>query len=469
MRLFDCIHLLEDTYTSIDIRVAVYKKNDEWHNAIIIIRFRKEDVEEISKNHKELIKKYGEIKEELFRVDLFSLPISKWSEMYANWRQGFIGINDDFIIKITGGGFLNYETREPYEHNGFNRIDEQWRSYHYSFQDSDPQVNQIVSKYNKKALENRSRDIFEYLARIFEIGHAHTETLPRYIIVAPVFFKVENIEFKDSSICIDCFGYPKDDIDFTIDFSKGYGNMPRISKDLKRIKYTIEGELGKPQKFSITEKIDSMHKDDYFRLDVFRKNGILLSSLENKVGNYWPTKSKITNPKYEVFKNFVNIDELKDMIINLKSKDMRAPDKIFERGVTWILNLIGISAIRLEGYERAGEDPEQISIDIIGSLGEKQIVLANATLSIPDNSMLETERNRKIILSRNLNDEVNVTSVIFTPKSVTQLKVDADKHEVVIIGKEEIETILELLKNGDIIEAQNMILRSKDFSTFTGL
>ena len=126
MRLVDCIHLLEDTYKSIDIRVAVYKKNNEWQNAIIVIRFRKESVEEISKQHVELLKMYGEIKEELFRVELFTLPISSWNQIYADWRRGLIAINDDFVIKVSRGDFLNNETGEPYDHKGFSRIDEQW-------------------------------------------------------------------------------------------------------------------------------------------------------------------------------------------------------------------------------------------------------------------------------------------------------------------------------------------------------
>ena len=76
---------------------------------------------------------------------------------------------------------------------------------------------------------------------------------------------------------------------------------------------------------------------------------------------------------------------------------------------------------------------------------------------MPDSAMFETERNRKIILSKTVNDKVKVTSVIFTPKSVTELQRDATRHEVVLIGKEEIEKILEFLDKGDIIDARNVI------------
>ena len=169
------------------------------------------------------------------------------------------------------------------------------------------------------------------------------------------------------------------------------------------------------------------------------------------------------NPMFGLFENFVQHDDLRRMVIDLEAKDLFAPNKVFERAITWLLNLLGFSAIQLQEYETIGKDPEKVSVDIIASYNKQNIVLANVTLSMPNTSNFETERNRRIILSRTVSDKVKLVSIIFTSKSVIQLQKEAKQHEVTIIGREDLEKILELLKTGDVKEARDMILGNNDF------
>lgn len=462
MNLEEAINLLEDTFSTIDIRTAAYFKNNCWNSAILVIRFRKESVDVVQKQQEQILKTHGRINTKEFQICFSALSITKWEEMRTDWKKNFVKFNDQMSVNINSSIAFTHTFNEPYTHRGYCNIDEGWNSYYTSSQDSGGNVSEILYNHQAEARKLYSRDIHEYLSKIFEMTEANTNSPPRYIVIVPIFLKINQVEFDDKSFNVDCEGFPMGEIVFKMNFYERHGSY-KIPKQSMKTLYNFQGDAPKKTKFRISEKLSNIPLSYEFKLDVYRKNGVLIDSEYGTVGKYWPTKNKITNPKFLVFGSFVNFDQLKDMVINLKAKELKAPDKVFERGINWLLNLMGFSAIRLEEYERAGQDPEQISMDIIASFGEKQIILANATLSMPDTAMLETERNRRIILSRSLNNEVKVTSVIFTPKSIIQLQQEAERHEVAIIGKDEIERILNFLKNGEIKEARDMILNTIDF------
>ena len=458
MKISESITYLLDTYNSIDIRAACYKKNNSWFDAIIVIRFRKEEREKVKQEQIDILKKHGEIKDELFQVILDAFPTSKWKEIVQNWSSSTIQFSESFTLNLSRRDFMEMSTEEPHYHKGFSIIDENWKSYHNSTSDQDQQVMSIVNQYNKKARDLRCRDIFEYLAKIFQISKEKTENLRHYIVIAPVYFKINSTEFTENDVKIKCEGYPENKIDFVIDFSKQYGNMNTVTSDGVKINnYEIESKTP----FTVSSPVN-VQIDNQFRINVYRTNGILLDTNYGVVSNYFPTKGSDTNPIFNLFTKFIDYTIFEEMLFKLQARGL-PPNKAFERAITWILNLTGISAIRLEEFETIGQLTEKVSMDIIGSYDSDYLILANVTLSMPDTAMFETERNRRIILSKEFPQTKKFISIIFTPKSIIELQNEALKHEVKLIGSDQLHKILEFLKTGDIQQAREMIIVQPTF------
>lgn len=98
--------------------------------------------------------------------------------------------------------------------------------------------------------------------------------------------------------------------------------------------------------------------------------------------------------------------------------------------------------------------------DFVGQYEDK-IILSNATIGMIDVPMLETERNSRIIISKNIPNQRKLCSILFTIKSVKEFNQESARNEV-IIGKDELQQILGFLKNGDIGQARNIIIPSQD-------
>ena len=373
MKISECITLLQDIYNSIDIRAAVYKKDAKWFAAFLILRFRKEKVEDVKDEQKKIFEKYGKIDEENFKIVFDVLDIERWSSILESWNTKSITIKNNFVINLNRRDFMEPNMNEPYSHANFALIDDNWISYHNALNDNDGNLtNSISITHTPKAREFLSRDIAEYFEKIFQVSNYHTQNLRTYMIIAPVFFKIDKIEFTLDKVEISCTGFPEDEIDFIMNFQKQGGANP-ITFDAIHINHKISGEENKETKFTISENLKSNHMEHLFRLDVYRKNGVLLDSEKGSVSDKFPTKGEFTNPLFETFKIFVTPAEFRKILLNLESNDIKSPDKVFERGITWLLSLIGCTPVNLQGYERSGQEPDKVSMDIIASYSDEII------------------------------------------------------------------------------------------------
>ena len=465
MNLEKAINLLEDTFNTIDIRTAAYLKDNSWHSAILVIRFRKESVDIVQQQQKKILETHGKINTKEFQVAFSALPISQWNIVRTNFRKNFVIFRDDLTVNINSSIAFEHTFSEPTNHSGYCSVDSEWNSFYSSSQDSSGNISTILYKYQEDARKLFSRGIHEYLSKIFEMTEQNTQSPPRYIIVAPIFFKIEHIEFDEKSLFLDCIGYPMGKIVFNMDIFERHGSY-QVPKETKKITFDFSGDNEKLSRFRISEQIPTIPPHNEFKIDVFRENGVLIDYQSGIVGTCWPTKGKFTNPFFELSQKFVSTKQLREMIFQFKSDDLRAPQKIFERGITWLLNLLGFSAIRLESYENSSLGSNNVSIDIICSYKKNHIFLVNVTLSMPDISMFETERNRRLILSRDSHDETKISSVLFTPKSVKELQNEATKHEVNLISKDEIEKILDYLESGDVDLARSIIIKNESEFSF---
>ena len=126
MNLDEAITLLEDTFSTIDIRTIAYLENNSWHSAIFVIRFRKESVDIVQQHQEQILKTHGKIKTKEFQVFFSALPISKWKEVQSDWKQNFVKFSDQISVNINSSIGFEHAFSEPTSHRGYCSIDEEW-------------------------------------------------------------------------------------------------------------------------------------------------------------------------------------------------------------------------------------------------------------------------------------------------------------------------------------------------------
>jgi len=286
MNLEEAINLLQDTFTTIDIRTASFLKDNSWNSAIFVLRFRKESVDEVHEQQKEILDTHGKIDTKDFQVCFSALPISQWDELRANWKQNFVKFNDKLSVNIDSSVALTHTFAEPYSHSGYCAIDEEWNSFYTSSQgNSSINIETIFSNHQTEARKFFSRDIHEYLSKIFEMTTANTNSPPRYIIIVPVFFKVDQIAFGSNSVDLICKGFPMGELMFNLNFSDRHGSYAIPKKSVK-FPYNFTGDATKKLEFNVSKKLPSFSANYEFKLDVFRKNGLLIATESGSIENH---------------------------------------------------------------------------------------------------------------------------------------------------------------------------------------
>lgn len=115
-------------------------------------------------------------------------------------------------------------------------------------------------------------------------------------------------------------------------------------------------------------------------------------------------------------------------------------------------------------YERLGNGHDQTSTDILASFEKDTIFLINVTIGLPQQSDFDREREyRENIERRTTNKKIKICSIYFTGKDATESQQSATANNVTLIGKSNIQMILEHLKKGNLEEARQIILKEDSF------
>lgn len=463
MKLFEVVEKLQDTYNSIDLRVVAFKQDNVWKAAMLVLRFRRENVDELKKTHDELLDKIGRIEDEDFCVKLYSLPIDKWNSIKENFSQKFVCLEPNFAVNFDKDVHINRDVFSPSNYY-WDYVSTEWNCYYANGRClHDANVTAKIHNNDKKAQLLKFKDMFSYLSVAFAIEENQLQNDDGLLLVqAPAFFKILETTFDDGSINLKGRGYSNKDVEIVIDFYQTRsGSDPNIWKDRVSIPHTIKGN-SQIVDFSINHSVPKLDVNDGFQLSVHRKEGLLLEQDSiNSVGNHWPTKSRITNPIYPIFKEFVQIDELKKMLLQSESKSGKKNSDNFEKAVSWLISILGLNAIWLgKDYESTGSNEERIVIDLIGHNNSNHIFLINATTGIPTTSDFARERRYRENLQNKINNpNLIVSSILFSNGSVTNLIDAANLEGVLLIGRDEIEFLLGLIEKGNNDIAREYITR----------
>ncbi|MCV0430471.1 hypothetical protein [Nitrosopumilus sp.] len=463
MTLNDILIELKDIFHSIDIRVFAHKSDGVWKNIFTIIRFRHETVEELKIIHQELIEKCGSLIEtDKFRVGLFNYPVDRWSKIADDLSKKFLCLNDSFGINFDNAITYNHNYSDPH-FKPENYVYKDWKCFSFN-NESNTQKPNYSDELRSNMLENHFRYSDNYLSAIFEYGKYDFQSNPWIKTFVPIFFKIEKIEFDHDKVDIEYSAHEQKNIQVGLNFykSREYRSDDEfIQQKIEKIPLTGGSEVIQD---TITMKLDTKNVGEFFELLVIKNKKTLIESKEGCLDEYWKTRTEYTNPTYYAFEQFVEFEELERMLLQFKSKKINRDSEVFERGVSWLLSLLGIPNLILGEYERLGKGHDQTSTDILASFDTDKIFLINVTIGLPKQSDFDREREyRENIEGKITNKKIEIHSIYFTGKDATESLASATANNVILVGKNNIQNILEYLKKGNLEKARQIILQEDSF------
>jgi len=464
VQFHETIEELKDTFHSIDIRIFSVIYNDEWHNIFTIIRFRRETEDELQKMQDDLIKKCGGLIEtEKFKVGIFHYPVENWSKIRNDLSKKYIGLTDSFSVNNNLEiGFNNIITEPQPEHGDY--VYKDWKFFTSHNESSKSPRPNYHDELRDNILENQFSNVDDYLSAVFQYDKYDFQRSSWVKIFVPVFFNVEKIEFEHDNVTVNYSAYEQKNIQISFNFFKSVRrrvNTEFTEKKVQDLKLKENSELIQD---SVTIKLDTKNVGNSFEMLVIKNKNILIEKEDGPMEDYWKGRTEYTNPLYFVFEQFVKFDELEKMLLEFKSKKIHNDSDVFERGVSWLLTLLGIPNIMLEEYEKTGDASDKISTDIIASFEGQEIFLVNATIGLPKQSDFDREKDyRENIKKIITNKKLEIQSLYFTGKDATESHQSATTNDVTLIDKTFIKLILEYLKKGNLEEAREIIFR-KNFA-----
>ena len=469
MQFLEAVESLKDIYHSLDVRVVTFLHDGMWKLGYCAIRFRYETIEELQKQHDDLLQKIGRIDTNDIKVRLYAFSPEKWNSIKQYWHDNYIQLEDNFTVHFEASDELYREVSAPTnQYNDLINFD--WDSYSVDSKTSSGNIYEKIRQHNQESVKNKFKNIFEYISVALGVLDQNFHSSSDYkLIDAPIFFKInyDDVFFEEDKITILCKSYPIGRINVVVDiYNNRGGSHPYSWKDRITIPHSLSGHPKNPEEFTIEGEIKELTLNDGFEISVYRENGLLIYHRStSNVQNYWPSKSTITNPIFPVFQEFVSDVELRKMIFESKNKKSKFDSDYFEKGVTWLLSLMGVNVIWLgKDYESTGTGTEQISLDILGNYKTNTILLINATTGVPPDSIFVREKRfKENILKKLTTSEIKVKSVLFCNASVNTLKDKSEQNDVILIGKEELENIIDHIMKGDTDKARQFFFLEDDF------
>lgn len=461
MKLIDAIDELIETYNSIDIRIFCFRQDNVWKNVFTIIRFRRESVDELKELHSKTIKKCrGLIQTDKFRVGVFQFSIEKWDSIKDNLSRSSLSLSDDFAVNYFDTIGFEHSIYRPSLQSDQEHVYKIWKSYSgYSEtrKSSKPSYDEDLLD---KVIANYFIGFDDYLAAIFQLDKYDFQRQPWVYTYVPIFFNVESKIFDHNDVKVKISGYSQKNLQLAFNFYKSNhrGKSEFIEKKIKDIILEEKDDLIHKE---ITIELDTKSLGNEFELLITKNKKIILEEQGGSISDYWKERSAFTNPLYFAFEKFVDYESLEKMLFEFKANDIKDDAKVFERGVSWLLSLLGIPNVMLGKHEKIGQGSDIISADIIGAMNQKQLILVNATKGLPKQSDFDRERDYRENLAKMIpNPEIEILSIYFTGKEPTESQNSANTNQITLIGHSKLKLILEHLKKGKLEEARNIIFNS---------
>lgn len=482
IKLSDFVDWMNEVYKSIDLRVATGRIDEEWFNALTVIRFSNQERKTAKARFNEIDSRIGEIKTDNFRILNHVFDFEELYELSSQFQQGKLRFND---LEINYGRKIDLCSLEyslpsttatgsfsPAFYGSIRRIEE-WPTLEI--------YRGTESKVFKKheIIENEVRkfgfdNTYEPVREILEIENSRVSFDFDIAISAPFYARIKDFDFEGQAA--------KTKVEFHENVTGLVLNVLLREKErdgrikLMRSIEMADGKIGdKGDEFKVWEsevELPTATRNDYLtvKLAAHRESLVDLDEIDssaNSVDYFRKIREPTRMPFFSTFSRFCNEDDFREQLTKPEERKIRGlggADKIFERSIQWLLNLVGYHAIRLDEYEKLKDRTTSVdlgSVDVVAYNDSRRLLLlTNCTIGIPASKEMESYNNVRGRLYDELfkDSDIQIIPIVFSAQKDLKLtKSDGQKIGVKIFDTDDMEKILSHLKRGEFEYIRQML------------
>lgn len=462
--LSDVIREMKDVYRSIDIRAAIGRQDEEWLNILTVIRFSQETTDELRTRHESQEARLKTVSTQRLKILKNVFSITEWDQIRAQLSEGTIlingtkiGFDDKKSLDSLRCNLTSYPSylRKTYRWNVFEGV--------------------LSSKMNlQKFVSTQDRDIrilgfpdtYAAIGEWLEVRY-DSGVGSDVMVAAPVLATLDDVDLEGSKVHVrGTLHHAMTESRLNLFLWKGTGVFPdrgiEKTNEIKHLRqFTLDTRQMKQsdhpfRTFEIVEDIPGCTPSDYLDVRLIFA-GLEMDSKHDFVYRHLERKSSADAAFYRVFTRFCADEELRKQTLDPHSFkiDRKAnPDAAFRRGISWLLSLSGLNAVRLDEYEKLKAEKIEIdSVDVLAFAKDRStILLAACTVGVPK---VEEDTHRLGEVKRRLHEElfqqtnVHITPVIFSPtRELGLIKEKARPYGIKIIDGNDIERLMAAIREG---------------------
>jgi hypothetical protein len=417
----DVLAVCSSTYRTIDLRVAVVRKDDQWVNAFATIRLSYCSPATIRQGQKERQSRYGTIQTAQFAMLSSALPSTMWSALCSQFAQGVFRIGDvDVRLPPVDLATISGYVRPPHS-GGFIRDPASWPGAEFAGgENTDGLLNsdQVV-----RALPGYQSP-YQAISAICE-----ADTWPRMnhgysvLLRLPIFAALAEARLRPVGQTLHAsvrLHRRLKGVELHILPTTGIDRIPNSRTTITRL--TRETTDGAIETRSGTTPVPSLRPDHLIEMSLWHSAFGELDRRTDWVRDLLPSAAR--NLLLEVLKHFCSVDQLEEMLTkpNDQSDGKADQSTAFERHVSWLLSLAGFSPIVLGAREHLkGGRGQRATIDIIATSGNTLLLVA-CTIGAPRHEDFSTLWHLRGLLGGKFADQtpVSIIPVLVTGSTATE-------------------------------------------------
>ncbi len=471
IKLSDFIDWMSEVYKSIDLRVATGKIDDKWVNALTVIRFSSQGRDDIDAQFKEIENRLGEIRADNFQILQHTYSFGELDSLVSEFKQEKLILEGREIHFGNSIDLPSFEDRFPSYHDtiinkeGYPTLDLSL-GRHSSVLDVE-----VIAKEIRKFGFN---DIYEAVKELLELTRFAQPSGFDVVVSAPFYARIKEFDFEGQT--------SKTKVEFHENVSGLVLNVLLREKErdgrikLRRSIEMAEGKIwDKGGEFKVWEsevELPTATRNDYLTVKLAAHKESLeeldeIDSSANSVDYFRKIKEPVWMPFISCFSRFCSVEDFREQLTKphgRKIPGVGGADKVFERSIQWLLNLVGYPAIKLDEYEKLKARKTKVdlgSVDVVAYNGSRRsLFLINCTIHIPASKEMESYNNVRGCLYNELfkDSDIQIIPIVFSAQRDLKLtKGEGQKIGVKIFDIDDMEKILGHLKRGEFESIRQML------------
>ena len=465
--LSDIINCMKNAYKSIDLRIAVGKEDDKWHNGLTVIRFSYQDKKSVENKIKGIESRIGEVKTDNFFISHHIFAFNELEELLSQFRAGKINLDDteiDLGRSINLLSLKNHFSSHFSSHRLTRKLDE-WNVLEVF----DGRHSEIFGKAEKEIGSLGFSDIYDPVNEWLEMSNFSGSISVNIVVSAPFYAIIKDVDFEGQTaeVKIKLHENLNDLILHLLLRKKEHSGAIKLRSSFNMDKNEIRELNGNFKLWEKKVELPSATTDDFLIIKLAQKELSEVDSFRKPINDFIKIKEPAMMPFFSTFSRFCGEEDfIKHLTqpheIEIKGIKGMQPQDVFERAVSWLLNLSSFPSVKLDEYEKLRERKVELgSVDILAYNKDKnQLLLVNCTLGIPKPNEIDSYNSVKTVLYDELfkGTSLQIIPIIFSAKrEISLMKDEGERVGVRIFGLDDIEKILKYIKNRDADLIVNMI------------